>query len=104
MFHAKKRVKPGTFIKISMPLYDKIFKVKAVVSYSRKDTAIGLYSIGVSFFDYSDAFKVKLIEQIYLIEEYRVIRSLQLGRDMSLREASEEWIKHYSERFKKLYW
>ena len=54
--------------------------------------------------NYADAFKVKLIEQIYLIEEYRVLRSLQLGRDLSLKEASEEWIKRYSERFKKLYW
>lgn len=104
MFTSKKHVAPGTLIKINMPLYDKMFKIKASVIYSRKDNHTDLYSIGVSFTDYADAFKVKLIEQIYLIEEYRVLRSLQLGRDLSLKEASEEWIKRYSERFKKLYW
>ena len=104
MFNSKKHVDPGVIIKIRMPLYDKVFKIKATVVFSKQDIQTGLFSIGVSFVNYADAFKVKLIEQIYLIEEYRVLRSLQLGRDLSLKEASEEWIKRYSERFKKLYW
>lgn len=104
MFNSKKHVEPGAFIKINMPLYEKVFKIKAIVIYSKKDTQTELYSIGVSFVDYADAFKVKIIEQICLIEEYRVLRSLQIGKDLSLQEASEEWIKRYSERFKKLYW
>jgi c-di-GMP-binding flagellar brake protein YcgR len=104
LFTSKTKVPPGTVIQIQMPLYEKVFKVKAKVVHSRKDTDSGLYRIGVAFLSYSDAFKVKLIEQIYLIEEYRVLRSLQLGREISLKEASKEWIKRYSERFEKLYW
>ncbi len=104
MFMSKRRVSPGTVIRLQMPLYDKIFKIKAAVVHATKDAATGLYKIGVSFLSYADAFKVKLIEQIYLIEEYRVLRSLQLGKEMSLQEASKEWIKRYSERFHKLYW
>ena len=101
---ARQEVLLGTVINLNLPLYEKTFHIKAKVIHINKDTETGLYRIGVSFCNYSDAFKVKLIEQIYLIEEYRVLRSLQLGREMSLGEASEEWIKRYSERFKKLYW
>ncbi|MGB2599357.1 MAG: PilZ domain-containing protein [Candidatus Omnitrophota bacterium] len=104
LFMAKKDVAPGTVIRIQMPLYEKTFNIKASVVHSDKDSTSGLYKVGVKFLTYSDAFKVKLIEQIYLIEEYRVLRSLQLGKDMSLKEASSEWIKKYSETFEKLYW
>jgi len=104
LFMSRTDVAVGASIKLQMPLYDKVFKVNAKVVHSTKDKATGLYSIGVTFVNYADAFKVKLIEQIYLIEEYRVLRSLQIGREMSLQEASKEWIKRYSERFEKLYW
>ncbi len=63
-----------------------------------------MYNVGVAFYRYSDAFKVKLIEQIYLIDEYRSLRSVQLGRNISFDEASREWIKRYSKRFSELYW
>jgi len=104
LFLGKTEVPQGSVINIQMPLYEKTFRIKAQVVHVTKDGETGLYRIGVAFTNYSDAFKVKLIEQIYLIEEYRVLRSLQLGRDVSLQEASADWIQRYSERFKKLYW
>lgn len=104
LFMSKSDVVAETFILIRMPVYDKVFNIKAKVVHSAKDESSGLYRIGVSFETYADAFKVKLIEQIYLIEEYRVLRSLQDGKDVSLKEASQEWIKRYSERFEKMYW
>jgi len=104
LFVAKNDVAPGSNINIQLPLYERTFHIKARVIHSTKDVESGLFRIGVSFSSYSDAFKVKLIEQIYLIEEYRVLRSLQLGRDVSLQEASKEWIQRYSERFNRLYW
>jgi c-di-GMP-binding flagellar brake protein YcgR len=103
MFLSKTDVAAGTVIKLQMPLYDKVFSIKAKVVHTQKDET-GLYRVGVEFVSYADAFKVKLIEQIYLIEEYRVLRSLQMGREMTLQEASREWIKRYSDRFEKLYW
>ena len=104
LFMSRKDVAIGTFIKLHMPLYNKVFKISARVAHSSKDEATGLFRIGVTFSNYADAFKVKLIEQIYLIEEYRVLRSLQMGEEMTLQDASKEWIKRYSERFEKLYW
>ncbi len=104
LFMAKQEVSVGTLIKIQIPLYEKIFRIKAKVAHVAKDAETGLFRVGVFFSTYSDAFKVKLIEQIYLIEEYRVLRSLQMGKEIPLPEASKEWIKRYSARFQKLYW
>jgi len=104
LFMSKQDVAPGAAIKINMPLYNKVFNIKAQVIHCTKDEESGLFNIGVTFINYADAFKVKLIEQIYLIEEYRVLRSLQLGKEMTIQEASKEWIEKYSERFQKLYW
>ena len=104
LFTSTRDVPSGSVIMIQMPIYDKVFKVKAKVVHVEKGESAGLYRIGVSFISYADAFKVKLIEQIYLIEEYRVLRSLQMGREIDFQEASVEWIKRYSERFEKLYW
>lgn len=104
LFSAKRPVSPDSKIMVRMPFQNKIFNVKAKVIHCNKSTETNLYNIGVSFERFTDAFKVKLIEQMYLILEYRDLRSVQLGREISLHEASQEWIKRYSERFKRLYW
>lgn len=103
-FSAKYPAKPDSLILIRMPFQDKIFNVRAKVVYCNKTPEVKLYSIGVCFQEYKDAFKAKLIEQMYLISEYRDIRSMQLGKEISLQEASKEWIRRYSERFSRLYW
>lgn len=104
LFASKKQVEPNSKIVIRMPFQDKLFNVRAKVVHCNKSQDTKLYHVGVCFERLSDAFKVKLIEQIYLICEYRDLRSIQLEREVSLEEASREWIKRYSERFKRLYW
>jgi hypothetical protein len=104
LFSAKYPIEVGSLIVIKMPFEDKIFNVKSRVVHCTKGGSTKLYNIGASFYRPYDAFKVKLIEQIYLITEYRDLRSVQLGREVSLEEASQEWVKRYSERFKRLYW
>lgn len=105
LFLSKHLLKKDEVIILKMPLQDKIFRVKAKVMHVTKDGEnTDLFNIGVSFYRYSDAFKVKLVEQLYLIDEYRILRSLQLGHELSMQKASEEWIKRYSKRFARLYW
>ena len=104
LFLSRYRMTIGDIIIVKLPLQSKLFKIRAKVMHVEKDEESKLFNIGVSFYRYSDAFKVKLIEQIYLIDEYRILRSVQLGKDISLKEASEEWIKRYSKRFARLYW
>ena len=105
LFLSRHPLKKNEMIILKRPLQDKVFRVKAKVMHSTKDSENkDLFNVGVSFYRYSDAFKVKLVEQIYLIDEYRMLRSLQLGHELSMQKASEEWIKRYSKRFARLYW
>jgi c-di-GMP-binding flagellar brake protein YcgR len=104
LFPATHPVKPNTVIDIQMPFENKIFNVKAKVVRCVSNGDTKLYDIAVSFSGVHEAFKAKMIEQIYLIAEYRDLLSLQFGKEISLEEASRKWIKRYSERFKRLYW
>jgi c-di-GMP-binding flagellar brake protein YcgR len=105
LFLSKRKLKCGKIIVLKLPLQDKLFKVRARIVHVNPDKENPkLYNVGVSFYRYSDAFKVKLIEQVYLIDDYRILRSIQLGREVSFREASEEWIRRYSKRFSRLFW
>ncbi|MCX5681909.1 MAG: PilZ domain-containing protein [Candidatus Omnitrophica bacterium] len=104
LFSSKYSAQPGSLITIKMPFEDKVFNVKAKVVRCTTNPETKFYDIAVSFFRLYEAFKIKMIEQIYLILEYRDLLSVQLGREISLEEASEKWVKRYSERFKRLYW
>ena len=104
LFPAKHPVEPNSMIAIKMPFEDKIFNIKAKVLRCVNNSETKFYDIAVSFYRLNEAFKAKMIEQIYLIAEYRDLLTLQSGKEVSLEEASRKWIKRYSERFKRLYW
>lgn len=104
LFASRKPVKVGSIIMLKMPFQDKVFNIRAKVAHCDKNEETKLYNIGAAFHRMSAAYKVKLIEQLYLISEFRDLRSIQLGRDITLERASREWIKRYSDRFRRLYW
>ncbi len=104
LFPSKTSVDVGARILIQMPLESKMFHVRAKVVRCVKEAGKNLYDIAVTFSRPQEAFKVKMIEQIYLIAEYRDVLSLESGKDVSLEEASRKWIKRFSERFSRLYW
>ena len=104
MFPSKHSVDAGSRIIINMPFESKVFNIRAKVVRCVKKTEKKLYDIAVTFSRPQEAFKVKMIEQIYLIAEYRDLLTLQLGKEVSLEEASHRWIKRFSARFSRLYW
>ena len=104
LFPSKHPVDPKSRIEIKMPFENKVFNVRAQVVRCVLNSDTKLYDIAVNFLRMQEAFKVKMIEQIYLIAGYRDLLSLQSGKDISLEDASRRWIKRYSERFKRLYW
>ncbi len=104
LFPSKCSVDNGSRISISMPFEGKVFHIRAKVVRCVKSSQKNLYEIAVTFSRPQEAFKVKMIEQIYLIAEYRDLLSLQLGKQISMEEASRKWIKRFSARFSKLYW
>ena len=104
LFPGRRSVEAGATIIIKMPFENKVFNIRAKVVRCLKNMETKLYDIAVSFSRPQEAFKVKMIEQIYLIAEYRDLLSLQAGKEVSLEEASHKWIKRYSARFRRLYW
>ncbi len=104
LFPARRAIKTNSIITIKMPLEDKVFNVKAKVVRCVTNRQTKLYDVAVSFPRRHEAFKTKMIEQIYLITEYRDLLNLRFGKEVSLEEASRKWIKRYSGRFKRLYW
>jgi len=104
LFLSRRKVLPGTLLELNLPFEDKIFKAQARVVHVSAERNKPLYNVGVAFYRISDALKVKLLEQLYLIDEYRHLRSIQLGREITFQEASKQWIKLYSKKFKQLYW
>ena len=104
LFSSRQPAQIGSSIKITMPFQDKEFNITAKVVHCHRDPETKMYKIGANFYKVRDAFRVKLREQVYLINEFRHLWSRQLGKEVSLEEASLEWIKRYSERFRRLYW
>jgi len=104
LFCSKRPAEIGSTVSIKIPFQDKLFNVKACVAHCTPLKESKLFDIGVSFFQHDEAFKVKLVEQMYLMSEYRDLISTQSGKDISLEDASREWIKRYSKKFAKLYW
>ncbi len=104
LFTSKRMVEPGVGIVINMPFETKVFNIRAKVVRCSKSVESKLYDVAVSFSRPQEAFKVKMIEQIYLIAEYRDMLRLQSGKDVTMEEASRKWIKRYSARFSRLYW
>jgi c-di-GMP-binding flagellar brake protein YcgR len=104
LFPSKNPVDPESRIVIKMPFENKVFNVRAQVIRCIQNSETKLYDIAVNFLRTPEAFKAKMIEQIYLIAGYRDMLTLQSGEEVSLEEASRKWIKRYSARFKRLYW
>ncbi|MFH1753710.1 MAG: PilZ domain-containing protein [Candidatus Omnitrophota bacterium] len=105
LFLSKRNLQSGKTIILKMPLQNRLFRVKAKVVHVQQDRENPkLYNIGVSFYRHSDAFEVKLVEQIYLMDEYRALRAIQLGREVSFKEASLEWVRKYAKKFDDLFW
>ena len=38
------------------------------------------------------------------MDEYRSLRSIQLGHDVSFKEASLEWVRLYAKKFNEMFW
>ncbi len=104
LFPAKYPVDPKSKIAIKMPFEDKVFNVRAQVIRCILNSETKLYDVAVNFLKTHEAFKAKMVEQIYLIASYRDMLRIQSGKEISLEEASRRWIKRYSARFKRLYW
>lgn len=90
--------KIGDLIEIRIPTVNPPFIAKASVAWCRTEPDGG-YMIGASFLDASDAFRSRMVQQVCSIENYRKEVSANEGRELTVQEASNEWISKYAGRF-----
>jgi hypothetical protein len=90
-------VKPGSLIWLNIAMVEPPFEAKARVVWCHS-CASG-YDLGVEFMDAEDAFRVRMVEQIFHIEQYkRQVRDAE-GREISAEQAAHEWISKHAADF-----
>ncbi|MFE8070571.1 PilZ domain-containing protein [Marinobacteraceae bacterium S3BR75-40.1] len=62
------------------------------------------YEVGISFTNPTDAYRMRMVEQICHIEQYRQDVLRQEGRDLSVEEAAHEWIERFAGGFAQEGW
>ncbi|MDX1450941.1 MAG: PilZ domain-containing protein [Oleiphilaceae bacterium] len=88
---------PGALIKLKIRAVKPVFKVHGIVQWCRR---LGdMFELGVQFLDQDDAFRVRMVEQVCHIEEYRKYVQTKQGRRLSKNQASLEWIQLHGKGF-----
>ncbi len=100
-FASNQRFHKDTVVKLKIPSMKPVFKVNAIIRWCRaqSDEQDTPYELGVEFLDNDDAFKVRMVEQVCYIREYRKERQEQLGKRVTWNQASEEWISKNGSSF-----
>lgn len=88
----------GELIELKIATVNPPFVAKARVAWCRSEPDGG-YLIGASFLDASDAFRSRMVQQVCSIENYRKEVKEKEGRDLTVADASAEWIEKYAGRF-----
>lgn len=86
----------GGVIVVRIALTSPPFEACCRVAWCQAD--VGAWQVGVEFLDQDDLFRLRMVEQICHIEQYRAATASQ-GRMLSSHEAAIEWIERYAEAF-----
>jgi hypothetical protein len=96
-FRSTTAVPSGAPIHIKVPLIRPVFETAAHVAWCRQKGAE--FEVGVSFENQGDPLKIRMVEQICDIEEYKKYLADKEGRVLTSEEAALEWIKKYASTF-----
>lgn len=86
----------GISININIPNLEHPFVENCTVSWCNK--VEDHYDVGVSFDSYQTVFRMRMIEQLCYIEDYRNQILNSEDRQITSEEASQEWIAKFSDR------
>lgn len=96
-FRSKTPLDIGSLIKITIPLDRPVFEAEGrIVSFKKNGDH---FDVGVEFIGQKDAMRIKMAEQICIIEEYKKELCDKLGKEISGEEAALEWIKKFADKF-----
>lgn len=87
----------GTPLQIRIPGAETALDARAFVAWCQPEG--DAYRIGVRFDNPEDAYRSRLLEQIFAIERFRAELALAEGREIPRDEAAREWIKRHASRF-----
>ena len=96
-FHAVDFIEPGTKIKMRFSVHEPVYETEGMVVWCFKNK--DKYQVGVQFSNINTEYHIRMIEQIYYIEQYRKEVLEQEGRQLTSKEAAAEWIKKYAKDF-----
>ena len=90
----------GNHIVIRISLADESYEINGhIVWCNKKEEGC---EIGVEFSGESEAFRVRMVEQVCHIEQYRKQVLEEEGRELSSQEAAFEWINKFAQKFPEL--
>jgi len=96
-FGSVRELRPGTLLTVRISYVQPVFEAGAQVAWCRPDG--GAFRVGVAFRDMDDLFRVRMVEQICHIQQYRAEISASQGRQLDWEQAAREWIQEYAEEF-----
>lgn len=95
-FKSPRGIPNGKEVRISFPVLDPIHSLTGVVVWNKKSGEA--FEIGLEFKDPDGLYRLRMIEQICLIERYREEQQNE-GRSLSSEDAAKEWIGLYARDF-----
>jgi hypothetical protein len=87
----------GAEVSVCIPTVRPPFHGRAVVRWHRPEGE--QYLCGVEFLDAADTFRVRMVEQVCAIDQYRRHVEEEEGRTLTRDEAAREWISRFGDRF-----
>ncbi len=88
----------GKILKICIPHVDPPFEASCIVRWRRKLDDDNVFEIGVMFLDEQTRFRLRMVEQVCHIMQYRQQLQEQ-GRELSFQQAASEWIDAHAADF-----
>ena len=99
-FCSECELSPGTLITVRITHVQPDFEASAQVAWCRPDGET--FRVGVAFRDLDDLFRVRMVEQVCHIEQYRAEILASQGRQLDWEQAAREWIHKFAEEFPEL--
>jgi hypothetical protein len=96
-FHAKDPLDSATRVRIRIPAVDPSFEVEGWVVWC--NPADRGFDIGVEVSQGADDYRLRMVEQLSHIENYRRLVEKRDGRRISAEQAAREWITRYADEF-----
>ncbi len=96
-FSSREPVPKGSQIMICIPVINHHVEVTGEVVWCNENG--GCFDVGVSFTDFAEAFRTRMVEQICHIERYRNDVLLREQRQLSSEQAAAEWISKFAGSF-----